>query len=478
MKCYSKIYKGFFSLSTAECGDKISNLLHNKVKVESTYFGRYQLNYDADESYSKLSSPQCAVGILGLVLNPFDGLIDPQSIVNKLYSKLECSLSSFFDYVDELSGSFILFYRINDKVFALQDACATKICYSFSSLDKSVVCITSHLTLLENIFNLSKDSAASQLIKHIDYAAENSKYLPGLLTPLENVKPLIANNYFDLQSCKLFRFYPRNELKDLKVNTVLVKKVAKIFKKQAKMLAKLGPLAIAVTGGKDSRVTLASFDALDKGSFGFTFWNDKTGQFLSDLNISSQLLELKGFQHRTFDISEYGQGMKSIISYRSPMAIWAGAADIYDSNFDSNCIHVRSTVSEVGRCFYNHTRGAREITPRRLADSFTTTKFSQSPVLETIFDEYIKYTNFYSDKIFNYDPLDLYYWEHRNSKWQAILCHEAEVAGRVFIPFNNRKILELFLAVPTIDRQNALLHQKLITYMFDDFDSIAIDSGA
>ncbi len=478
MEDYKRIYKGFFFLGTQDSGKEVNRLLENRVTSAITYFGKYQLIYDPGQVYVKKSSAKYAVGILGLVLNPFDGLVNPQEIVDKLYTKLENSLSSFFDYVDELSGSFILLYRVNDRVFVFQDACATKLCYSFVLPETSQVCITSHINLLEKIFNLGKNALASELLKHKDYEKEASKYLPGLLTPIEKVKPLIANNYFDMQKCTLVRFYPRSGLEYRKIDTELVTKIAGIFKQQAEMLSTLGPLAIAVTGGKDSRLTLASFDTLDEDSFGFTFWNGKTNHFLSDLNISSQLLKLKGFRHQTFDISEYGQNVKSVMPYRSPVGIWPGAADIYESNFEPNCIHVRSTVSEVGRCFYNHTRGSSEISPRRLADSFTITKFSQLPVLETIFREYIDYTNFHSDMIFNYDPLDLYYWEHRNSKWQAILCHEAEIAGRVFIPFNNRKILELFLAVPAIDRQDALLHKKLITYLYADFDNVDVDSYA
>jgi hypothetical protein len=48
----------------------------------------------------------------------------------------------------------------------------------------------------------------------------------------------------------------------------------------------------------------------------------------------------------------------------------------------------------------------------------------------------------------------------------------------VFIPFNNRKILELFLEVPTLARQNASLHKDLISYMYADFDSVKLDSDA
>ncbi|MDB4279639.1 hypothetical protein N9865_02285 [Paraglaciecola sp.] len=473
-----KTYKGFFSLSTPATGRKVSEFLHNKIKENVTYIGRYKLNFDAEQVYTKKSSAKYSVSILGLVLNPFDGLVDTQEIVDKLYTNIEHSMDAFFDYIDELSGSFVLFYRINNNVFVLQDACATKLCYSFEDSEDSQVCVTSHITLLANIFNLSKNFLASELMRHEDYKNEASKYLPGLLTPYEDVKPLIANNYFDMQKCILVRFYPRQELESREIDAELVERIAGIFKRQAKMLATLGPIAIATTGGKDSRVTLASFDTITERSFGFTFWNTKTNQFLGDLNISSQLLELKGFQHRIFDISKYGSNVQTIMPDRSPMGIWPGAADLYECNFDSDCIHVRSTISEVGRCFYNHTRGSSEISPRRLAQSFTATKFSKSPVLEEIFSEYIDYTNFYSERIFNYDPLDLYYWEHRNSKWQAVLCHEAELAGRVFIPFNNRKILELFLEVPTLARQKASLHKELISYMYADFDNVKLDSNA
>lgn len=478
MTYIKRAYKGFFSLSTPDNGNKIRMILGEDVDLNVTFIGRYQLIYDAGQTYIKKSSPSYSVGIIGLVLNPIDGVLETQEIVDKLYEKLTISEGYFFDYIDKLSGSFIIFYRINEKVFVLQDACATKLCYSFFEQQTEQVCISSHIVLLAKLFNLNESVTSRTVMKHPDYAKEVSKYLPGLLTPYEKIKPLIANNYFDMQKGELGRFYPRKNLNALKLSNELVERLAGIFKLQAEMISSKGPVAIAVTGGKDSRVTLSAFSSLDPESFCFTFWNSKSNQFLNDLNISKDLLKITNFTHKVFDISQYGSNVKSVIPLRSPMGIWPSAADLYESNFSEECIHVRSTVSEVGRCFYNRERGSSEISAKRLANSFTTSVYANSSDLEQVFSEYIKYTSFSTKNIFNYDPLDLYYWEHRNSKWQNILCHEAELAGRVFIPFNNRYILELFLSIPALDRQNAELHKKLITHMAPKFDDVEVDSLA
>ena len=75
--------------------------------------------------------------------------------------------------------------------------------------------------------------------------------------------------------------------------------------------------------------------------------------------------------------------------------------------------------------------------------------------------DFITAANFDQKKFMGIDVYDMFYWEHRLSKWQNVLCAEAEMASDVFIPFSNRILLEKFLSVPRSARKNAEIHEAV-----------------
>ena len=78
------------------------------------------------------------------------------------------------------------------------------------------------------------------------------------------------------------------------------------------------------------------------------------------------------------------------------------------------------------------------------------------------FDEYIDYTEFHLSKLYDFDFYDLYYWEHRNSKWANIWYQECDLSHKVILPFNCRLINELMLALSFEDRKSKYLLNRLI----------------
>lgn len=473
----NRIYRNFYSVSDIATGKLIAQKLNKTCELVTTYIGRFQINLHKSTEYTKLSSPSVGIFLIGYAIDPINKYSDQEKIVKKLYDSLSKSFSSFFDYLDNLSGAFVLLYRVNEDVFLLQDPCATKLAYYLSD-DDAKICVTSHIYLFDLLGIGVKNEDAVTFYTREDYSREISKYLPGSLTKFENVQPVFANTFYDFKNQKLSRFYPRKPLLKRELDSSLVEEVAEMLTAQLKLVNQIGKMAIAATGGKDSRVTLAAAPKAHSSNCAFTFWNSSTEQFLSDVNIARQLCQKIDLEHHIYDLKQSSDEIHKFMPFRSPMGIWPGAAAIYLRYFDDETVHIRSTVSEVGRCFYNRHRGSSEISGSRLAATYTRQPIGKSEFLSKIFERYIETTEFRKERIFNFDPLDLFYWEHRNTKWQAVLCHEAEIVGRVFIPFNNRKILELFLSIPDQQRQSAELHKKLISYLQHTFDDIPVDSEA
>ena len=443
-------------------------------QYKKTYFGPCVLWHDPLLNYNTTRNDKYGVGVLGLCINPFDDSIDNKSISENLFNCLSNSRESFYEYLDQLSGSFIIIFRENAKVYLLQDAAATKSTY-FHITSEGKVTAASHINLVANAHKLMPNTSAELVWNNVDYKKDPSRYLPGLITPIVGVSSLTANSELCFDERKTQRFFPRENLPTTQVHEQLVNQIAMIMRRQAELLGNLErPLYLAATGGKDSRTSAAAFSG-QKNLRYFSFHFSKTGHLSEDIRIAKMLATADNVPIDIFDLDNYRTSeFNTSFQKHSPKGIWPSAALCYLSEFEPDAIHIRSTVSEIGRAFYG--RRSEKVDAVSLAKTYTSTPFHHDPLVIEAMREYIDKTQFLPSLFYNYDPFDLFYWEHRNSKWQNVLCSEAEMATDVFIPFNNRCLLKLFLSVPLKDRQNATLHQRVWKILKPEFTFIEIAS--
>lgn len=431
---------------------------------QSTFFGPFQILFDKNLNYSKVSSDRLAVAVMGLCLNPFDGSISNQSVAESLYRALNAGESCFYEKLDELSGNFVVLYRINADVKVLQDCAATKPVYFYRNALFGTV-VASHANLIALPLALMRDPRADYILENEEYKKDPSRYLPGDITPYAGLKALTANNFLRLRDASTHRFFPRESLELKELSDDIVAEVSGVFIEQARLLRSIGrPIQIATTAGKDSRVSVASFSKFDDVKL-FSFYFSHLRHLDDDVYIARAMSDILGLHLDVFDLAKYvDSDFRGAFNLTSPKGIWPGAALCYISEFDQDLIHVRSTVSEIGRCFYGR-RSGKEVTPDYLASIFTTTEFGKDEVVVSAMEKFIAQANFDKRHFYNYDLHDMFYWEHRNSKWQNILCQEAEMATDVFIPFNNRKLIMMFLSLDPVLRKSAELHKRIVAYV-------------
>lgn len=445
----------------------------NLDKWVQTFFGPCTLWVDPSLNYARASCDQYAVGVMGLCINPFDRSSDNQTIASKLHECLRSGKDQFLDYIDHLSGSFIIIYRESANVYVLQDAAATKPVYYHQDSQGSLTAV-GHIALLAYIYGLAPDPRAEAVYQDETYKADPSRYLPGMITPYEDAFPLTANHQLSITSGRSLRFFPRSPLPSHDFNDQILERIAGIMVTQARMIADLGrPLMLAATGGRDSRVSAATFSGLPGLSY-FSFHMPSIGHLSDDVHIAQQLAEIDNVPLNIYELERYKDPeFQKAFKVHSPRGIWPAAALCYLREFPRNAIHIRSTVSEIGRIFYSR-RTDKVVTPQGLAQTFTRTSYSENSIVTGTMRDFIEQTNFDETQFFNYSHYDMFYWEHRNSKWQNILCAEAEMATDVFIPFNNRNLLKLFMSVPYKNRLRADIHLALCDTLKPDFRHIKI----
>lgn len=439
-----------------------------------TYFADWRLLYDPLLKYATVRDNNHGVVVLGLAINPFDKNTTNEAIASKLFEALRISDSKFFDYIDQLTGSFVVLSRTGENVRIIQDAAATKpVFYHFGAGEKTTA--SSHIQIVADIHKLPVDERAVAILSNEQYKADPSRYLPGLVTPYSGALPLTANSALHLNDRSVRRFFPREPLAPRELDDTLVTEIADLFRCQMQLLTQNRDICIAATGGRDSRLSIAALDGASENSIAFTFHYARSGHLSEDVQIAKKVSEIKGLKFELGDLGSIAKSESFWAAFRrhSPMGIWPDAAKYYLDTFKTDAVHVRSTVSEIGRCFYTK-RANKLISPDALATIYSQSDFNKHPMLNTIFSDYIKHTHFDKSLFYNYDWYDMFYWEHRNSKWQNVLCSEAEMASDVFIPYNNREILKKFLSVPFEDRMASKLHFAVIKKLEPSFSSISI----
>ena len=441
-----------------------------------TYFGpSLKLWYDQRLKLSRHDTPQLSVAIMGLAINPYDGLASNETIVRELFDRLGHSREAFRDYVDELTGSFLILMRDGQNVYLQQDAAATKTIYYHTDVHGHISAAI-HARIVVGLHDLKPELRAEETWAAESYKKDPSRYLPGVTTQFSDLLPLSANTELDFSARKPRRIFPRKPLVHRNLDDNVVSEVSQIFRRQSDMIAAMGrPMHLAATGGRDSRVSYAAFSH-HKPLKLFSFHYPSRGHLSKDVQIASELSMKAGHQLNIFDLEKHYPDKNQFadaFQAHSPRGIWLDAALAYVKNFEDDAIHIRSTVSEIGRVFYIH-RWAKEVSAQNFVSTYTFTDFHKTRWVVESLDEFFKIADFNKATLMNFDPYDMFYWEHRNSKWQNIICVEAEMASDVFIPYNNRRLLKTMMSLPYEDRKDAKLHFAVIDALRPDFSSVQI----
>lgn len=473
-----KVFRRGFILTTLQA-PALASRLWGQPRVENlqgwtkTFFGQLALWCDPALNYARAGGAVHQVGVLGLCLNPFDGAADNQQVADALFKALEKSETAFYDYVDELSGSFVILYRNSGEVRILQDAAATKPVYHHRTRTGDVT-VSNCARLVHYIHELKVDPRAAKVFKAEAYRSDPSRYLPGMITAYEGLLPLTANHSLLVNTGAPKRFFPRGPLRERPFGPDVIDNVAAIMRRQAEMIAALGrPMFLAATAGRDSRASAAAFTGL-KGLEFFSFHFTRTNHLTEDTLAAKKLARISGVPIRVFDLNSYSSdGFVEDFRLHSPYGIWPQAAVCYLEEFPADAIHIRSTVSEIGRIFYEN-RSRKDLTPETLAKTYTNSAFWEDGDVITTMGDFIAQTDFRNESLRGYDFYDMFYWEHRNAKWQNVLCAEAEMATDVFIPYNNRKLLQLMMSVPYEHRLKADIHLGVVDKLMPEYTSVPL----
>lgn len=418
--------------------------------------------------------------LIGHAYDPFSMVADEQTIVRELNERYS-ERDVWLDYFNGLTGLFTLLIVEQDRVSIYSDCASMQIAY-YGWHDKNLY-VSTHMQLIGDLCGLEQSDYVKKLLKYRFYKKYGS-FLPGDLSAFDGIRRVVPNTFVTLcqQQSKIERFYPVRDIKmtknDAEYRQALEEICDILYKNMQLISRKWDAPAISMTGGMDSKGTVAAANGLYEKFLYFSYISMYGEQ--TDADAAHKIAEAIGVNHRIDRISERNEDFPDLDIARQIIHHNYGHIGKQNENdirkrlfywqnpyFD---VEVKSWVSEIARANYCKKFGFRKmpqnLTPRRMSTMYKLFTYNRLQLYKTdaIFKQYK--ADVRMDQHFNIDPADLFLWEVRYGSWggQVITC-EHKFSFDITIPYNNRKLLELMLSVPREKRISDQLHDDLIEHM-------------
>ena len=414
--------------------------------------------------------------LLGHLINPEMPHLDNFKVLSRLVdanNSTDAFIKSTFDHV----GHWILIVSIGDRTILFHDCAGTKSVYYTDNMRVDELWVASQPRLIGNILDLKEERRAIDYIT-CEIKESNDYWWPGDKTPYSEIKALLPNHFLDLQKGKVFRYWPDRNLIPLGEKDG-VEKIADRLQKTMFAAAQRFDLALALSGGFDSRVVLAASRGIKDR---ICVYNGKRPDVVEnhpDILIPKRLAKKFNLeshyipQNRNVD-KYFGE----IFFLNAPYAIHEllpGLQAEY-KHLEQKKIGVTGNVAEVARFGFD----VFEPYPKNLSGEYLSSiiKWKRGKkrlpfACEAMEDWYQSI-----DDYFNVNIFDLLYWEQRCGRWFSNNCLVFQMAYRdVFFPFNCRELLIDMLSISESDRMpdNYTLFKKLVQFMWPELLSEPIN---
>ena len=448
----------------------------------AAHAGRLGWNKTAVGSFNLWSAPETPVAsyssgatlvmIIGRPMDPFGYTSDAGAIVTRMAGEFE--KGRFLDFLDRLTGRWIAVVDEGHGPVIYQDAAGTRAVFYADGL------AASHSALIA-ADPVGPSSLVSAIWKNLGQTSPGVKYLPGILAPHLGVRALTPNCRLRMSDMSVKRFWPREPRQEVGSVSEVAMDVSRILTRSLRLAADTWSLGMSLTAGLDTRVTLAASREIAKRVFYFSYIQpDKPNKVHHrDLKVATSIAQSSGLEHR---IVEFGatQAGDDFNEFRE---VWVqnlgiprgipSLAKAYVDRWPVETMHVRSNVAEVGRVFYKGPR-LDSITPAALIRWWNPDMEGDADSIGA-FEEFCEASSFNDESMLGYDPLDIFYWEHRIGAWHAWLCLEMDVSHDTLPIFSNRVMLKRLLSLPFEARESAAAYHEVIELLWPELHAWPIN---
>ncbi len=477
----SKLYCRGFLITDDKIDDKGYPFYGDWQKREIDSYSVY--THKLLTSYIK-SLNGISIGILGHAYDPVTNETDENKIIDILLENADDE-ERFFEVINELTGVFCIFIIDGKGIRLLNDCVGLE--SVFYTAESSPFYASSHINLIGDYTGFGEDPYITRL-KSCRTFYYFGNQLPGICTKFREVKRLTPNHYVkaDDDAVELIRFYSPHQIKLSEEQAVDA--LCDILQKTMRTIAdKWQRPAISLTGGCDSKTTLAAANGL-YDSFRYFSYDSQPNE-KPDADAAEKITGALGLPHIKYNIPyddeafENIEGIKMIMNWNGGDIRPNNPNDVrkraYLDRISDYDIDVKSWASEVCRARYSKRyAGKRSFgdkpTPRKC------TTFYKFLLNRKIVNETDKAFKYYLDNYFQLDknsPIpwqDQFYWEwHWPARDGVTMVSEHMFSDIVTAPFNNRKVFELLLSTSYENRYKDVLYTKARQKMDSRIDQAA-----
>lgn len=402
------------------------------------------------------------VVLVGLPVDLQEESVDPAYIAQKIANSRDLDsrdVSSAVEYVAYLGGRFacLIAFRDSAEVISLTDCAASLPVYWNHSRERGLV-MSPHASLCASVAQTSIDRNASELIKIAKgMKTPGTLFPPGTMTGYSDVRQVLPNHMLCVSAsgATLKRYYPFDSTTLERNSEKAYGQFECTFSTHVRLLSQLGPLGISLTGGRDSKATLAAaLPVLSESAVAWTYFNSANPhpEHLKDLAAARELAGRVGIAFTAVDLGA-APDARFERAVRDTMGATAQMPRIpiaYNTQLPDALVELQSMAAEIGTGFYRSRSG--EPDPGRLAQLYARGDFALLPRVRHEMEEFIEYAEFHEDRFGAVDFHDLFYWEHRLGRWGSRRIQEVDLAHNVVLPFNARAVVESLLCKPIAER--------------------------
>ena len=470
--------------------EKATNALHALNNWKQATVGAFHLFVHPKQRFHLLEGTRGTYLLVGHACNPFTMEADEDMILRRL-SSMPSGSAEYRDYFDQLTGIFFYAVIADESVTATCD-CAGMLGANYAKIGDHV-CFSAYSQMIADIYGLSEDPYVKKL-KESKLFHWYGWYLPGNLTPYQEVKRIVPNTEIRLaEDVKISRFYPRKhyDVVPEKDYPAQVQRIGGIMHNTMRLiLQKWQSPAVSLTGGTDSKTTLACAKGIQERFRYFSYVSLPREE--TDAFAARDICKALGLNHRIYyvdadpktypeydEVSDLLQRHYSFLGKANENDICKRISLKAQIDFD---VEVKSWVSEVARAS-RHERYGRKTFPQRIPARYLTSMYKifaldrmNAVRTDHKFREYLEKTDLRSRIIeTSYPWSELFVWEIVFGGWGGLaLTGEHMLTNEITVPYNNRALLDMMLRTPLDKRLHDHLHKDLIHLMDERIEQTGI----
>lgn len=385
---------------------------------------------------AEASNQQGRIVCLGHILDPLHCAQTNSQIISNLLA-VEKDFVALEKALCIVGGRWVIFVELSGERRVYHDAGGHKSTFWYGDPYSRGIWLASEPSLFEDSLGIVADE---KIVRQFREAKCQNSWVCEL-TPYPHVRQLLPNHYLDIGRRTVHRFWPSGDIVSKTLDDAAAE-MADIIHGLIAAVATRGSVALALTGGYESRVSFACAKEL-RGKLPL-YLIDAPNTLACDKLLSKQVARKYGLEVSYLRSLPFDERFWRTFLRNTADMYWDQGANhipTYGQHFPNYYLLI-GAMGEVARTFYYRDGTLPAvIDPPLLAG---VTGYHGNALAVQAFEEWLSKT----PKNANVSLLDLIYWEHRQGNWVSLGATGFDTVGcGTSSPYNCRKLMEIALGV-------------------------------